>query len=218
MIYFITALYNEEQEITDLLTHVAPLVTGYRIVNDQSTDSTITQLEYFEDWALREGFDFQHKTIPHSGLPETVKNEAKEMVPDSAWCLMLDADERLSDDALVGIMDFFTNGECEEWDYVYFNQYEIIDGVHVRTFQKAKLFRKEVITFPLHNIHADDQFIGRGTYKEGWVVYHRKTTYKQINRETEYLETYKKLLDDGHIDEGRYRWLVGLHHYVRPQS
>jgi glycosyltransferase involved in cell wall biosynthesis len=218
MSYFIAAVYNEEQEVTDLLRHVAPLVSGYRIVDDDSTDSTVEQLRYFSEWALREGFDFQYTTIHHTGLPETVKNLAKEMVPDGSWCLMLDADERLSDDALVGVMDFLISREHENWDYVYFNQYEIIDGQHVRTFQKAKLFRKEAISFPLHNIHADDQFVGRGTYKEDWIVFHRKTTYKQINRETEYLATYKKLLEDGHIDEGRYRWLCGLHHYIKPQG
>ena len=218
MTYFIAAVYNEEQEINDLLKHVSPLVSGYRIVDDGSTDGTVDKIKSFAKWAPLEGHDFKYRVIPHTGLPETVKNEAKEMVPDGAWCLMLDADERLSDDALAGVADFFDSEECDSWDYVYFNQYEIIDGQHVRTFQKAKLFRKEAITFPLRNIHADDQFEGRGTYKEDWVVFHRKTTYKQIGRETEYLMTYKKLLQDGHIDEGRYRWLVGLHHYVKPHG
>jgi glycosyltransferase involved in cell wall biosynthesis len=216
--FFISALYNEEDEVTDLLRHVAPIVTGYRIVDDASTDGTTDKLRAFQDWATNEGSDFLWKSIPHSGLPETVKNEARNMVPDGSWCLMLDADERFDPHTLVEIMKFLGSEESTLFDYIYFNQYEVIDGVHVRTFQKAKLFRKEAITFPLHNIHADDQFEGRGTYKEGWVVFHRKSTYKQINRETEYLATYKKLLEDGHIDEGRYRWLVGLHHYVKPRS
>lgn len=212
MLYFIAAVYNEEQEIKDFLEHVGSLVDGYRIVDDGSTDSTA---EYLDLCFLHWDKDFKYKVIPHSGLPETVKNEAKNMVPDGSWILMLDADERLSDDAQVGIKEFFESGESEDFDYVYFPQYEIIDGQHVRTFQKAKLFRKESITFPLNNIHADDQFTGRGTYKENWVVFHRKTTYKQINREQEYLETYKKLLEEGHIDEGRYEWLRDLHHFIR---
>jgi glycosyltransferase involved in cell wall biosynthesis len=213
MLYFIAAVYNEESEIVDLISHVKPLVSGFRIVDDESTDKTKEILGSFQN------AEFQYKSIKHTGLPETVKHEAKEMVPDGAWCLMLDADERLSDAAMLGIMEFFgPYGEEKDWDYVYFNQQEIIDGQHVRTFQKCKLFRKESVKFPLNNIHADDQFEGRGTYKDHWVIYHRKTTYKQVTRETEYLQTYKKLLEDGSIDEGRYNWLVGLHHYVRPHG
>jgi len=214
MIYFIAAVYNEEQEIHELVDHVSHLVGGYRFVDDGSTDNTLALLAENE-YAYDGAYDFDYKSIPHTGLPETVKHEAKEMVPDGAWILMLDADERLSDDAQAGIEGFFGSGEADAYDYVYFNQYEIIDGVHVRGFQKCKLFRKESIQFPLNNIHADDQFTGRGTFKEDWVVFHRKTTYKQINREQEYLETYKKLLEDGHIDQGRYDWLRGLHHFIR---
>lgn len=215
MIYFISAVYNEEQEIEDLILHVWSLVDGYRIVDDESTDKTFEILKVFEHTATK---DFRAYQIGHSGLPETVKHEAKERVPGGSWILMLDADERLTSETVKSIMEFFESGESEDWDYVYFTQHEIIDGQHVRSFQKCKLFRKEVISFPLNNIHADDRFEGRGTYKGAWTVLHRKTTYKQITRETEYLQTYKKLLEDGHIDEGRYNWLVGLHHYVRPHG
>jgi glycosyltransferase involved in cell wall biosynthesis len=211
-LYFIGAVYNEEAEIGDLIDSVSDLVNGYRIVDDGSTDCTI---EILESWKQSHK-DFRYKQIEHTGLPETVKNSALQMVPDGSWCLMLDADERLDPKTKQGIIDF--KNEKKDYDYVYFNQLEVIDGVLVRTFQKAKLFRKESIKFPLNNIHADDQFEGRGTYKEDWIVYHRKSTHKQIRRETEYLATYKKLLQDGKIDEGRYEWLIGLHHYVRPHG
>ena len=211
MLYFIAAVYNEQDEIESFITGIRELVDGFCIVDDGSTDGTLTILEYLHEHLP----NFNYKVIPHTGLPETVKNEAKEMVPDGAWILMLDADERLGDDAWTGILDFIYNDEQGDYDYVYFDQYEIIDGVHVRTFQKCKLFRKEAVRFPLHNIHADDQFEGKGIHKPDWVVYHRKTSYKQIKREEEYLETYKKLLEDGHIDQGRYEWLKGLHHYVK---
>lgn len=214
MIYFIAALYNEEDEIGSLVDSVSHLVKGYRFVDDGSTDKTALMLAEIKDWDFQHG-DFEFKTIPHTGLPETVKNEALQMVPDGAWVLMLDADERLSDDAQGGIEAFFASGEADAYDYVYFDQYEIIDGEHVRTFQKAKLFRKESIQFPLNDIHADDQFTGRGTHKSDWVVFHRKSTYKQIRREEEYLQTYKQLLADGSIDQGRYEWLRNLHHFVK---
>lgn len=216
MLYFICATYNEENEIIDLINHVSGLpLDGFRIVDDSSTDNTPAKLEWL---SLAWSTEFKYKSILHTGLPETVKHEAKEMVPDGSWILMLDADERLSDDTIFKVQEFFDAGEDKYWDYIYFNQQEIIDGQHVRTFQKCKLFRKEAVRFPLNNIHADDQFEGRGTYKEDWLVFHRKSTYKQISRETEYLQTYKKLLEEGHIDEGRYNWLVGLHHYVKPHG
>lgn len=212
MLYFIAAVYNEQAEIIDLLNHVLFLVDGYRIVDDESTDSTFDILEIQATFG---NADFECKSIKHTGLPETVKNEALQMVPDGSWVLMLDADERLTPATILSIGEFFDSGEAQNWDYIYFNQIEIIDGVPVRNFQKCKLFRKENVQFPLENIHADDQFTGRGTFREDWVVQHRKSSAKQILRETEYLETYKRLLDNGKIDEGRYEWLRNLHHYVK---
>jgi glycosyltransferase involved in cell wall biosynthesis len=212
MLYFISALYNEEDEIDDLVEHVEAYVDGMRLVDDGSTDRTA---EWLDQYAFVAQYDFKYKVIEHTGLPETVKHIAKEMVPDGAWILMLDADERLTDETFSAIEGFFRTKECDEYDYIYFHQKELIDGNHVRTFQKAKLFRKEAVRFPLNNIHADDEFIGRGTYKDNWVVLHRKSTNKQITREKEYLDTYKRLLDEGSIDSGRYEWLKGLHHYVR---
>lgn len=205
MLTFIAATYNEENEIRDLIHHVDPFVDEIKIADDGSTDKTVD--------ILKEHKRVEFKVIPHTGLPETVKNEALKMVRDGSWVLMLDADERLSFPAIEQIKGFMQEEE-KNWDYVYFNQLEIIDGRHERTFQKCKLFRKEAVRFPLENIHADDQFEGRGTYF-GWTVYHRKTVNKQILREKEYLDTYKRLLSEGKIDEGRYNWLIGLHHYEK---
>lgn len=211
MAYFICATYNEQEEIDDLLGHVEDIVDGYRIADDGSTDATTARL-YFFSQAFK---DFKYTILAHTGLPETVKSAALDMVPDHEWVIMLDADERFPAQTIQAVREFLASDEEEYWDYVYFHQIEIIDNVPVREFQKCKLFRKEAISFPLNNIHADDQFEGRGTYFE-WPVLHRKTTNKQIMRETEYLQTYKKLLDDGNIDEGRYQWLVNLHHYIKP--
>jgi len=211
-LYFIAAVYNEEDEIEDLIYHVAPLVNGFCIVDDGSNDRTVEILDLA--WLHSDPIDFQYQSIEHTGLPETVKNEALKMVPDGSWVLMLDADERLLEPTIEKLQKFLT-ADADNYDYVYFNQQEIIDYQVVRQFQKAKLFRKEAIKFPLDNIHADDQFTGRGVYFDDWIVVHRKTTAKQIMREIEYLATYQKLLDEGKIDQGRYEWLKGLHHFVR---
>jgi glycosyltransferase involved in cell wall biosynthesis len=209
MISFIAAVYNEEQEVLDLLEHVAGYVEYIFIVDDGSTDETENLLAAWEDYDTR----FEYKRLEHTGLPETVKNEALKMVPDGSWVLMLDADERFIT-PIQEIVDWIKSPASEEVDYVYFDQHEIIDGQHVRSFQKCKLFRKESIEFPLNDIHADDRFTGRGAYF-GWIVTHRKGSYKQIQREIEYLNTYDKLFEDGHIDEGRRNWLRNLHHYVK---
>lgn len=218
---FIAAVYNEEYEIDKLLNHVYPYVDGLYIVDDQSTDSTAQYLQSIEN-----NDKINWKQIAHTGLPETVKNEALQMVPDESWVLMLDADERFAEGVLESIQAWLEIADLHVMgsetpiggnvSHFYFQQLEIIEGQHVRTFQKSKLFRKEAIRFST-GIHEDDQFEGEGLYKPEWIVYHRKTWDKQKQREKEYLETYDKLLAEGKIDEGRRQWLRGLH-YFAPDS
>ena len=211
MIEFLGALYNEEHEVADLISHVVPYVDRLNFCDDGSTDQTVSILREYE-----KSYPIKYKHIAHTGLPETVKNEALSLVSDGSWVIMLDADERFA----MGVLDeieVFLKTEGSQYDYVYFRQIEMLDGKPTREFQKAKLFRKEAIRFPLHDIHADDQFIGRGISTH-WVVYHRKTTSKQVQRETEYLATYRRLRLDGHIDEGREQWLQNLHYFVKPKG
>lgn len=211
MLTFLCATYNEEDELPDLLESVGPFVDAYAICDDGSTDQTPKILGIWHEYSDK---PFNFKLIDHTGLPETVKNEALSLV-ETDWVLMLDCDERISGEILADIVRWLSDKESETVDYVYFRQIESLDGKAVREFQKCKLFRKEAIRFPLQNIHADDQFVGNGTYRKEWIVEHRKTTHKQIMREQEYLETYKNLLESGHIDEGRYTWLRNLHHFVK---
>lgn len=208
---FLGALYNEEAEIADLITHVAPYVDQLNFCDDGSTDQTVSILEAYQGL-----YPIEYKYVAHTGLPETVKNEALSLVTDGSWVLMLDADERFAAGVLEEIVEFISLSPAS--DYVYFRQVEMLDGRAVREFQKAKLFKKEAIRFPLHDIHADDQFVGAGISNEDWTVYHRKTTSKQVQRETEYLKTYRKLLLDGYIDEGREQWLQNLHYFVKPKG
>jgi glycosyltransferase involved in cell wall biosynthesis len=208
---FLCATYNEEDEIEDVLSSVYAFVDKYAIADDGSTDRTV---EILNRWSDSDDKPLTYAVLEHIGLPETVKNVALGLV-DTEWVLMLDCDERINPGTLEEITRWLQSEESSKVDYVYFNQLEIIDGEEVRAFQKCKLFRAKSIRFPLNNIHADDQFVGEGAYY-GWRVFHRKSSEKQQRREIEYLQTYKKLLTEGKIDEGRYSWLVGLHHYVKP--
>jgi glycosyltransferase involved in cell wall biosynthesis len=210
MTTFICAVYNEADEVVDLVNHVYDYVDKLIFCDDGSDDDTPLIVENLE-WQTKNKVSLLR--ITHTGLPETVKNRALELA-DDGWILMLDADERFAPGVLDKIQAWLNSEESSGISYVYFNQFEIIDGSHVRTFQKSKLYKKSAITFST-TIHEDDQFIGEGIFKEDWIVLHRKTRTKQINREKEYLETYKKLLAEGKIDEGRYNWLVGLHHYIK---
>lgn len=209
MLNFICATYNEEHEIVDLINHVLPYVDGIYICDDESTDNTRGLI-----LAHREHDKISLIISRHTGLPETIKAEALRHVPDNSWVLMLDADERFAPGVLDAIKDSFGDLVPDGITHVYFNQIEIIDGKAVRNFQKSKLFKKEAIRFST-GIHEDDQFEGKGLYMPEWVVYHRKTSDKQKQRELEYLATYDRLLAEGKIDEGRRQWLRGLHHYYK---
>jgi glycosyltransferase involved in cell wall biosynthesis len=210
MLTFICAVYNEANEVVDLVNHVYDYVDKLIFCDDGSDDDTPLLVENLE-WQTKNKVTLLR--INHTGLPETVKNRALELA-DDGWILMLDADERFASGVLDKIQAWLNSDESSGMSYVYFNQFEIIDGAHVRTFQKSKLYKKSAITFST-TIHEDDRFTGEGIFKEDWVVLHRKTRSKQINREKEYLETYKKLLANGKIDQDRYNWLVGLHHYIK---
>lgn len=211
---FIAAVFNEEAEIRDLLNHVHKYVDGMYIVDDGSTDST---LDIMMDWKMGYGYynpELEYQTIDHTGLCEVARIRALEMVPDGSWVLMLDADERFAPGVLDAIRTWLRSVDSTRYSHVYFSQVEFIDGQAVRTFQKVKLFRKDFAHLP-EMIHADPQFDGDGIYKADWVVLHRKTSDKQRQREREYLDTYKKLLEEGKIDEGRHEWMKNLHYYER---
>jgi glycosyltransferase involved in cell wall biosynthesis len=209
-ITFICAIYNEEDEIIDLLLHVWDYSDKIIICDDGSIDRTSELIKGVNKTTPNR---ITYMRIPHTGLPETVKNMALQGAPEG-WVMMLDADERFAPGVLDKILIWLQSDEAQQTDYVYFNQKEIIDGHQVRSFQKSKLFRKSAITFS-KGIHEDDLLEGEGIYHSDWVVLHRKSTTKQIQREQEYLETYKNLLQEGKIDMGRYNWLVGLHHYIK---
>lgn len=212
MIEFIAAVYNEEKEIDDLIKHVWNYVDAVHIVDDVSTDDTTHQLNAWY-WADELKFDW-HQMDQHTGLPEVVKAKALEMCEPDSWVVMLDADERFADGVLEQVTAFIKSPSAEEISHIYFSEPEFIDGNHTRTFLKCRAFKKSAVKFSTE-VHRDDQFTGKGLSREDWVVIHRKSRNKQIARELEYLETYRKLVKEGKITQERMNEMMGFHYFIK---
>lgn len=210
MLEFMAALYNEDTQIFDLVRHVQEYVDKFNVVDDGSTDSTAFALGAAISSSNRDG---TYKRIDHTGLPETVKSEALKLVRPDSWVVMLDADERFAPGVLDEIVDFLTSNEAKYTTHVWFTLQEYIDGEATRQFQKCRLFRASAAHFST-SVHEDDTFTGDGA-SFGWTVLHNKTKEKQIQRETEYIATYERLLAEGKITQDRVDNLKGMHYFVK---
>jgi glycosyltransferase involved in cell wall biosynthesis len=225
MLEFISAVYNEEAEIDDLVEHIYPYVDAMHFTDDGSTDTTLDHLgkwwdrfneEYYynnEDYYTDPLYGkFTWHSYDHTGLCEVGRIRALEMCDNDSWVLMLDADERFAPGVLEAVVEF-CKAPPEGVTHVYFSQKEFIDGRPITEFAKVKLFKKSAAHLP-EIIHRDPTFDGEA-YNFGGVVIHRKTHNKQIMRELQYLDTYDKLLDAGKVTQGDVDWFKGMHHYVK---
>lgn len=208
MIEFISTLYNEEAEITDLIAHVDPYVDLINLIDDGSTDKTGELLTYLS----LNNPKVLARRIDHTGLCEVGRIRALEMCEDDSWVIMLDADERFGEGVLPKIVEF-CNNPPEGVTHMYFSQKEFIDRQPVASFAKVKLFKKNAAHLP-EIIHRDPSFDGEGVGYD-WIVVHRKTSGKQMMREMQYLDTYDKLLDAGKVTQSDVDWFKGMHHYIR---
>ncbi len=219
MIEFIAATYNEEAELDDLINHVLPYVDKIHIMDDVSTDGTVDILQQLweelnsELGTWEEPFFTWHQMLEHTGLPETVKHMALQMCQPDSWVIMLDCDERFPDGTLQDIVAFVNSPKAEAVTHVWFELEEYIDGINTRGFLKSRLFKAEAASFS-DSIHVSEGFFGQGV-NMGWQVIHRKTSDKQVRRELEYIQTYKKLLDSGKISADRYNELMRNHYFVK---
>lgn len=219
MIEFIAAVYNEEKAISELIDHVYPWVTKINIVDDGSTDNTAQILTWHHfDFDAHSTRYLEFKSIEHTGLPETVKREALKMCDPDSWVIMLDADERFAPGVLEQINDFCNSPAADDIDHIWFTLDEYIDDQYAgRTFVKCRLFKAWAAHFASAfegGIHVADWFDGKGE-NFGWRVEHRKTKEKQIMREKEYIETYKRLVDEGLMRESKMWELRSMHYFVK---
>jgi glycosyltransferase involved in cell wall biosynthesis len=211
MLEFMAAVYNEEEALPGLIDYISPYVDWLVFCDDGSTDNTTNILER-QVW--KGEILLEYKTIKHTGLPETVKAEALKMCNRDSWVIMLDADERFDFGVMEQIVEFVKSPMANQYTHVWFTLHEYLDGQYTgRTFLKCRLFRARDAHFS-DTVHVSDWFNGEGA-NFGWVVNHVKTTEKQIRREKEYIETYKKLVSEGKMTEEKMRETIGMHYFVK---
>lgn len=204
---FLTAVYNEEEEIEDLLGSVHSYVDFILVSDDGSTDRTVELSRDLADDII-EG--------PHLGSCEEVRirgfNEIHTINKD-IWVLILDADERIPQEHLAQMSEWLESPEAKLYDHVYFSQDEYIDGRLERSFAKIKLARSTDLHLPA-GIHQDVSASGEGINK-GWKVIHRKTSDKQKMRELEYLWAYEKQIQEGKMTRQRADEVSSWHYFIK---
>lgn len=88
-----SVVYNEIDRIADLIKNASPYVDNIVIVDQQSTDGTWEWLEHNAE---------QMKLIirqdRHWGYCEPSRRLAHQLIPNDSWVLVLDADERISEE------------------------------------------------------------------------------------------------------------------------
>lgn len=202
---FLVATYNEEIEILDLLNSVRPYVDEIVVSDDGSEDSTI---------ALVEESGLADKIVKGEHVASCEETRIRGLaVMESDWILILDADERIPNEYLEQIEKSIEWLEMKGITHVYFNQEEYLDGQHTRTFQKVKLARKDSLYLP-EVIHGDISVEGLHAVSP-WIVLHRKTTNKQIQRETEYIEAYKQKVAEGKMSQEWADKVKQWHYFVK---
>jgi glycosyltransferase involved in cell wall biosynthesis len=182
---FLTAVYNEEREITDLLDSVRPYVDEIVVSDDGSRDNTVAYASKFADVIVL-------SKATHS-CEETRIRGLKRVLAD--WVLILDADERIPQEHLAAIKSSLDYFDSINKTHVYFYQVEVIDGRQTRSFEKVKLARRDSLHLP-EVIHADIGVDG-DPINVGWQVIHRKSSEKQKMRELEYLHAYEQKVAEG---------------------
>lgn len=215
MLYFLVATYNEEEEIDDLLSSIYPWVDRIIVSDDGSDDRTLEIASLWTDFLIKH---------PHTASCELTRLRGFSYIPEyhygitddpeDNWVLILDADERISEDHLKEISEWLDfSDEAKQYSHVYFSQDEYIDGQLTRSFAKIKLAKVKDLHLP-EGIHQDIQCDGEGINK-GWKVIHRKTSEKQKMREREYLAAYEKEIAEGRMTRERADQVTSWHYFEK---
>lgn len=217
MLAFLTAVYNEQEEIFDLLSSVGPHVDLIIVSDDGSTDDTDQISAYtLQEIHNRYGVHSYYVKNEHIGSCEETRIAGFKLIQplDSAiWVLILDADERIPTEHLSEIRAWTNSEEAKLYTHVYFSQDEYIDGILQRSFAKIKMARSTDLHLP-EGIHNDISASGDPVNK-GWKIIHRKTSEKQKMRELEYLNVYEKQVAEGKMTRQRADEVSSWHYFIK---
>jgi glycosyltransferase involved in cell wall biosynthesis len=202
---FLTAVYNEQDEIVDLLESVRPYVDTIVVSDDGSIDATIPL-------ALQTGLVDVFVLGPHLASCEEVRIRGIKRITED-WVLILDADERIDSNGLELLRKSIEHDDAEGFSHIYFSQDEYIDGRITHSFAKIKAARRDSIHLPI-GIHDDISCEGT-PINIGIKVIHRKTMIKQIQREAEYIQAYKRKIAEGKMTPQRAAEVTEWHYVVK---
>lgn len=201
----LTAVYNEQEEIVDLIHSVRPFVSTIVVSDDGSTDDTVARAVGTQEVDVL-------VLGPHLASCEETRLRGFKRVTET-WTLILDADERISPEGMRRIEEFISSTESDPITHVYFTQNEYIDGTLTRSFSKIKLGRTAYLNLPV-GIHDDISCPGNPIHL-GIEIIHRKTLAKQIMRETEYLDAYQRKIAEGKMTPERAAQVSQWHYVVK---
>jgi glycosyltransferase involved in cell wall biosynthesis len=183
-------IYNEAHRIYDTLNKVAPYVDQMVIVNQQSTDDSLGEIwRFVEDGFPRVTVIEDH----HWGYCEPSRKVAH-AATSSDWILVLDADERISDEfasEMRHVDDLYNTRN------VYLQRSFWLGGEHRFTGDyQHRFFHRNCVSF-LDEIHTEPQpvaFYPCETYSSTYIgIWHEKTWEEQIRDEEAYAELIPKL-------------------------
>jgi len=204
----LTVVRNEEAILRELLTHVFDLVDEYVIVDDNSDDGTRSVIENFAEEARAAGklvSTFYSRQT--AGRCEYYLEQAQYMAV-SEWILRLDADERLTPEAIDHLRTFDWDGQ---FDGVLFTRYNYINDQLWEGLEKEpklRLYRRGFVQYP-RELHTGETVITwMNLYEqESLVIEHRKTSYMRLEDDRRYRSLIEfQYIQDTLQDQERLNW------------
>jgi glycosyltransferase involved in cell wall biosynthesis len=186
-----TVVYNEGNRIYEMLKYAEPHVDEMIIVDQRSNDNTVSEIERFAsttDKFVQILFD------KHWGYCEPSRIKAHQN-SIGEWVLVLDADERISDE-FAADMRTFNDVEHPVMGKSFYKGCRLqrslwISGVHSWTGDyQYRYFRRDAVNY-LDEIHTEPQptcHNDRIYWRDYIGIWHHKTWAEQIRDEHAYLD------------------------------
>jgi glycosyltransferase involved in cell wall biosynthesis len=199
--------YNEEHRIRRTLEYAWPHVDQIVVVDQSSTDNTAMEVARFTARASNsfQGADVKFIKDQHWGYCEPSRKKAHDN-SDGEWILVLDADERISDDfaKMMRNIDEQIGPKSKGVKGVRLKRSLWLSGAHHFTGDyQYRYFRRDSVKY-LDEIHTEPQpTIGKPDiwYPPFVGIWHEKSWAEQVRDELE----YERLIDpkDPHAQKKR---------------